>query len=77
MRDLYKEGYVDATREIDVAITSATQRTGDPLEQLNLIIAHLHSMNLRANTKTAKDDDVTFDDFLQHSGIAYVIKGGN
>lgn len=76
MRDLYKEGYQDATKEIDLAMTAAFRKTGDPLEQLNLIITHLHGMNLRTNTKTDKEDDVTFEDFLQEYGILHIVKGG-
>lgn len=76
MRDLYKEGYKDAVREMDQAITAACKTKSTPLEQLNSTIGHLHSMNLRANTKTHESDDVTFDDFLQDAGIAYIIKGG-
>lgn len=77
MRDLYKEGYTDAVREMDQAITAAVRTKRTPLDQLNATIGHLHSMNARINTKTHESDDVTFDDFLQENGTVYIIKGGN
>lgn len=74
MRDLYKEGYSDAVKQADEALTSALSRSIPLNEQLSLFINHLHFMKMHASSS---EDAVTYEDFQQDHGILYIIKGGN
>lgn len=76
MRDLYNEGFSDALKEMDNALTTALNTHGTGVAAINAVIGHMHVMRLRTEP-THKSNEITFEDFLQSAGILHVIKGGN
>lgn len=76
MKTAYEQGFLDATNELDRAITSALSIGVPADEQVSRIIAHTHYMRLRTSDQSDEHDDVTFEEFQQQHGILHIIEGG-